>query len=88
MIIRSKYIERLEDLRDKQIIKVLVGVRRSGKSVLLQEFQQVLLDTGVSPSQIQSYNFEDLTLAEANDYRELYEKITGKLQKNQMNYIF
>jgi predicted AAA+ superfamily ATPase len=88
MIIRSSYLERLKNLKDKQIIKVLVGVRRAGKSVLLHEFRQQLLDEAVSAEQIQSYNFEDLTLSENNDYQSLYKRITDNLQEDKMNYIF
>lgn len=88
MIRRETYLSDLERLKDKRFIKVLTGVRRSGKSTLLALFQEQLIADQVSQTQIQSYNFEDLALADYLDYRKLYEKITDNLQADQMNYIF
>ena len=88
MIRRDTYLSDLERLKDKRFIKVLTGVRRSGKSTLLALFQEQLITNQVSQTQIQSYNFEDLALADYLDYRKLYEKITDNLQADQMNYIF
>ena len=88
MIRRETYLSDLERLKDKRFIKVLTGVRRSGKSTLLALFQEQLIADQVSQTQIQSYNFEDLALADYLDYRKLYEKITDNLLADQMNYIF
>lgn len=88
MIRRETYLSDLERLKDKRFIKVLTGVRRSGKSTLLALFQEQLITDQVSQTQIQSYNFEDLALSDYLDYRKLYEKITDNLQADQMNYIF
>lgn len=88
MIRRETYLSDLERLKDKRFIKVLTGVRRSGKSTLLALFQEQLITDQVSQTQIQSYNFEDLALADYLDYRKLYEKITDNLLADQMNYIF
>lgn len=63
MLPRPKYIDKLNKLRDKQIIKVLTGVRRSGKSTILKLYQEQLLKVGVKQEQIQVLNFEDLGLA-------------------------
>lgn len=60
LVPRPTYLQKLEKLANKQIIKVLTGVRRCGKSSLLQLFQQQLLADGVQPEQIQAINFEDL----------------------------
>lgn len=57
---RSNYLDQLAVWRNKQIIKVITGIRRSGKSTLMQQYQQQLLALGVKPEQIQTYNFEDL----------------------------
>lgn len=88
MIRRETYLSDLERLKDKRFIKVLTGVRRSGKSTLLALFQEQLITDQVSQTQIQSYSFEDLALADYLDYRKLYEKITDNLLADQMNYIF
>ena len=63
MLPRPKYIDKLNKLRDKQIIKVLTGVRRSGKSTILKLYQEQLLKAGVKQEQIQVLNFEDLKLS-------------------------
>ncbi|MEK2458132.1 hypothetical protein WN875_11225 [Tetragenococcus halophilus] len=51
MIQRTSYLEKLNRVKDKQIIKVLTGVRRCGKSTILQMFRQQLLDEGIEQSQ-------------------------------------
>lgn len=88
MILRPTYLEKLDQLRDKQIIKVLTGVRRSGKSTILELYQGKLLKEGVRPEQIQILNFEDLGLAEITDYLKLYKHVEDHLIPNKMNYIF
>lgn len=60
LIPREEYLNRLIALKDKQIIKVVTGVRRCGKSKLLELYQQWLLAQGVEEDQIISINFEDL----------------------------
>ncbi|MDR1606399.1 MAG: ATP-binding protein [Streptococcaceae bacterium] len=88
MIKREAYLSDLIRLKEKRFIKVLTGVRRSGKSTILAQFQEELLAMNISQTQIQSYNFEDLALADYLDYRKLYQKITDNLEADQMNYIF
>ena len=55
---RDTYLSILKDFKDKQIIKVITGIRRCGKSSLLELFQQYLKENGVSEEQIVSINFE------------------------------
>lgn len=88
MIPRQTYIDKLNKLRDKQIIKVLTGVRRSGKSMILQLYQDELLKNGIQKDQIQVLNFEDLGLASVNDYLKLYQYINKRLIPDKMNYVF
>lgn len=88
MISRPTYLEKLDQLRNKQIIKVLTGVRRSGKSTILELYQDKLLKEGVQPEQIQVLNFEDLGLAEITNYLKLYKHVEDYLIPNKMNYIF
>lgn len=88
MISRPTYLEKLDQLRDKQIIKVLTGVRRSGKSTILELYQDKLLKEGVLSEQIQVLNFEDLGLAEITDYLELYKHVEEHLIPDKMNYVF
>ena len=87
-------IERVQDLewlhrwKEKQIIKVVTGVRRCGKSTLFEMFQKDLLASGVQRGQIHAVNFEDLEYEDHLDYRSLYRDIRDRLVPDRMNYIF
>lgn len=85
---RQEFLQKLIALKDKQIIKVVTGVRRCGKSTVLNQFKQFLLDNGVSEDRIISINFEDLAYEDLCDYKKLYEYITNKLQDGEKNYVF
>lgn len=88
MIERNSYISELIDFRDKQLIKIITGIRRCGKSTLFDLYQDYLLETGIEPEQIISINLEDLEYSEIGDYKQLYKHITGKMVRGKMNYIF
>lgn len=88
MIARPLYINTLRSMKDTQLIKVLSGVRRSGKSTILELFAQGLRSDGVDPEQIQMINFEDLANADLLDYKSLHDSITSALVPGKMNYIF
>lgn len=88
LIQREEYLNRLITLKDKQIIKVITGVRRCGKSKLLELYQQWLLENGVKKEQIISINFEDLDFEELTDYKKLHEYLKERLLKDKMTYIF
>ena len=83
--IRTKYLETLKNFRDHHVIKVITGIRRSGKSTLLQQYKNILLADGVKPSQIISINFEDFDYAELDNAKALYEYIKPKLNADKMN---
>lgn len=85
---RKEYLDWLTCWREKQIIKVVSGVRRCGKSTLFTIYRQWLLQNGVEPQQIIAINFEDIDFEHLNNYRALYDYINGKLLPNRMNYIF
>ena len=85
---RSYYLAQLGVWRDKQIIKVITGIRRSGKSTLMQQYQQQLLTLGVKSEQIQTYNFEDLANEPLQDYRKLYAHVSQHLLPDEQNYLF
>ena len=88
MINRNIYLEKLIGFKDKNLIKVITGIRRCGKSTLLEMFQEYLLKNGVSKSQIISINFEDPDNDYLTDYNKLYEFIKSKLSENKQTYIF
>ena len=88
LVQREEYLNRLIALKDKQIIKVVTGVRRCGKSKLLELYQQWLLEQGVEEEQIISINFEDLDFEDLTDYKTLHEYLKERLLKDKMTYIF
>jgi predicted AAA+ superfamily ATPase len=75
-------------LRERDLIKVVVGVRRAGKSTLLRQFQRELLVEGVNPNQIVGYNFEDPAHRNIRSWEKLYDEIDVKLVPDKMNYVF
>lgn len=88
MIQRPQYMEFLMDWKDKQIIKVVSGIRRCGKSTLFDLFQESLCAEGVEESQIIAVNFEDMENEPLCDYKKLYEYIKQRMLPGKMNYIF
>lgn len=88
MIERNRYLEKLIDFKDKNLIKVITGIRRCGKSTLLELFEKHLLTTGVDKSQIIFINFEDPDNDKLTDYKKLYEFIKSKLRDDKQTYIF
>ena len=88
LIERKQYMQRLRDLKDQNVIKVITGVRRSGKSTLLQMFADELLQKGVAWGQIQFYNFEDLDTLALGDIFQIHTHIKNRLVAGEMNYIF
>ena len=87
-ILRENYINKLKEFREKNLIKVITGVRRSGKSVVLEQFQDELVKSGVKKNQIISLNFEKLENEELLDYKKLHAYISGKLNEKDWTYVF
>ena len=87
MIARTIYLNKLIDLKDKKLIKVITGMRRCGKSILLEMFRAYLLENGVSQEQIISINFEDADFDDIKDYKALSFYVKERMIANRMNYI-
>ena len=85
---RKEYLDFLVKSKDRQIIKVISGVRRCGKSTLFEIYKDFLLENGVAKNQIISINFEDIDYEELTDYKKLYEYIKSKMIGDKKNYIF
>lgn len=88
MIKREKYLAEIKKVMGKQVIKVLLGMRRVGKSTLLLQIQEELLSQGVERDQIISLNFEWLEFETLKEYKMLYEYIESKKVKGKKNYVF
>lgn len=88
MINRDNYLNKLIRFKDKELIKVVTGIRRCGKSTLFDLYIDYLLKNGVKEEQIIRLNLEDPVFYELDDYLKLYNYIKDKLKKDKMNYIF
>ena len=85
---RKKYLDKLIALKDKQIIKVITGIRRCGKSTLMEIYQDYLKSQGVSAEQIVSINLEDYDFYELRDPKVLHAYIKERLVQDKMTYVF
>lgn len=85
---RPEYLNWLIRQKDKQIIKVVTGVRRCGKSTLFEIYQDYLKSQGIEDAQIIALNFEDIEYEHLLNYRSLYQYVKEHLIEDKMNYIF
>jgi hypothetical protein len=88
MIQRKQYLQELIDFRDTNLIKVVTGIRRCGKSTLFELYQEYLKENGVDEKQIISINFEDMEFEDLQNYKALYAYVKERLVPDKMNYIF
>lgn len=88
MIDRPVYIDFLKKWKDKDVIKVVTGIRRCGKSAILSMYRDYLLSQGVKQSQIISINFEDPAFEGLCDYKPLYDYLSKRLSPKGSTYIF
>ena len=88
MIARQEYLDTLSHLRDKQLIKVVTGIRRCGKSTLLELFQDHLKAQGVLAEQIISLNLEDGDYFDIENGKQLYDYVKVRLSTEKKMYVF
>lgn len=88
LIERKQYTDKLNSFKDKKVIKIITGVRRCGKSTLMQLFQHNLLNSGVEKNCITAINFENYDFFELRQSKELYNYVSKRLVSDKMNYIF
>ena len=87
MIERNEYLDELKRWKDKDLIKVITGIRRCGKSTLFELFIDYLKQTGVKDDHIISINLESPEY-DFKDYKELYDYVNEKIKDNDMYYVF
>ena len=88
MIERPEYLKDLIKFKDKDLIKVVTGIRRCGKSTLLEIYKKYLIELGINEEQIISLNLEDLKYNFIKDYMDLYNYINDMLKEDKKNYVF
>ncbi len=88
MIKRPDYLQQLFHWKDHDIIKVITGVRRCGKSTVLKMFRHALKETGIPEENIIFLNLEDIEGIDITNYRQLLQYFIDRMQPTGMNYIF
>ena len=88
LINRPIYMEQLISFREKQIIKVVTGIRRCGKSTLFDLYCEYLQNDGIQKDQIIRINLEDPDYHDVQDYLQLYNLVKDRLIPDKMNFIF
>ncbi len=87
LINRSSYLEQLIQNKDVDLVKVITGIRRCGKSSILDLFHQYLVDDGVSEDNIVHMNLESLKYRNLTDYLSFYDYISERIVKDERNYL-
>ena len=85
---RPYYVQQLERWRDRDLIKVVTGVRRCGKSTVLEMFRDKLRNSGVADRQMVALNFEDPDTPEFPTWRDVWNYIRPHIAKNRKTYVF
>lgn len=88
MIEREEYLQDLISFKDKKLIKVVTGIRRCGKSTMLELYQAYLKTIGIADEQILAVNLEDGDYRNIRTAETLYRYVEVRLQKGKMNYVF
>jgi uncharacterized protein len=88
MIIRETYLKKLRELRDQKLIKVVTGIRRSGKSTLLEAFKNELIEIGVAKRNIVFLNFEERENMYLTNWTVLYDEIIKNIKSDKKYYVF
>ena len=87
MIERAEYLDQLKRFKDKDLIKVVTGIRRCGKSTLFELFINYLKDSGIKDDQIIKINLEDVDYS-FDSYKELYDYVNKQLDSKKQYYVF
>ena len=85
---RREYLSKLKKFRDKKLIKVVTGIRRCGKSTLMEIYRDWLITQGVSSGRIVFINFEDYDYFSLRDPQNLYSYVKERLSDTEMTYLF
>lgn len=88
MIIRENILKKIRPFYDSELIKVLIGLRRSGKSVILQQIMNELIENGIDASQIIYINFEDFQYSFITGAEQLYQYIRDQRKNEKKYYMF
>ncbi len=87
MITREIYLNKLRKLKDTNLIKVITGIRRCGKSTLLETYKNELISTGTPPENIIFINFEERENLRFNSWTAIYDTLIENINSNEKYYV-
>lgn len=88
MISREIYLQKLRQLKDQKLIKVVTGIRRSGKSTLLEAFKNELIKSGIAKKNIIFFNFEERENLHLTKWTAVYDEIIQIVKSDKKHYVF
>lgn len=88
MLVREKYLRKIRPFYENELIKIIVGIRRSGKSVIMRQIQEEIRKNGVNETHMIFMNFEDLIFSNIKNEMDLYQYVTEKIQDKEKYYLF
>ena len=88
MLKRELYLSKIRGFYDSDLIKILVGIRRCGKSVILTQIIEELKEKGITDNHIIYINFEYIEYEELRDYKKLNSYIKEQIKDENLYYIF
>lgn len=88
MVIRELYLERLRPFYDSEMVKVITGIRRCGKSTIMRQIVEELLERGITEEHIIYINFEDYQYRKISTADALYEYVEAKIKDEEKYYLF
>lgn len=84
---RPEYLNKLIEFRDKDLVKIVTGIRRCGKSTLLDLYEEYLIQSGVNSNHILHMNMESLQHRDLLSYLSFYDYVSGRIVKGEKNYL-
>lgn len=88
MLVRESYLQKIRPFYDNELVKIIVGIRRCGKSVILKQIKDEIIEHGVDTEHIISINFEDLAFAAIKDEMDLYKYVMERMKDKDKYYLF
>ncbi len=88
MLVRENYLSQIRGFYHSNLVKILVGIRRCGKSVILEQIIEEMKKNGVDDNHIININFEFIEYEELKDYKKLNQYIKNKIEDKKMYYVF
>ena len=88
MIKREMYLKKIRELYESELIKIIIGVRRCGKSVLMRQIMEELREKGIREDHIIYINFEDYDYTDYTEPKKFNNYVKGKIKDNNMYYLF